>query len=83
MNLPEAAAEGVALGPSAVGRVTSTTASTIDAEAPCRMTRRRPITGRIVDGPLAFDNAINLQDEVTPMADATLVLDAGSSRLEK
>jgi phosphate acetyltransferase len=34
--------------------------STLDAAALCKMADRRQITGAIVDGPLAFDNAISL-----------------------
>ena len=33
--------------------------STIDAAALCKMAERGQITGGVVDGPLAFDNAIN------------------------
>jgi phosphotransacetylase/acyl dehydratase len=35
--------------------------STLDAAALCKMADRGQITGAIVDGPLAFDNAISLQ----------------------
>ncbi|MDP9108564.1 MAG: phosphate acyltransferase, partial [Pseudomonadota bacterium] len=35
--------------------------STIDAAALCKMAQRGQITGAIVDGPLAFDNAISAQ----------------------
>lgn len=35
--------------------------STIDAAALCKMADRGQITGAILDGPLAFDNAISLQ----------------------
>jgi phosphate acetyltransferase len=35
--------------------------STLDAAALCKMADRGQITGGIVDGPLAFDNAISLQ----------------------
>ncbi|MEY4763683.1 MAG: hypothetical protein RI907_356 [Pseudomonadota bacterium] len=35
--------------------------STLDAAALCKMADRGQITGGLVDGPLAFDNAINLQ----------------------
>ncbi len=46
---------------SAVETVTSKMASTIDAAALCKMAERGQITGGILDGPLAFDNAISLQ----------------------
>jgi phosphate acetyltransferase len=46
---------------SAVETVTSKIESTIDAAAPCKMADRGQITGGILDGPLAFDNAISLQ----------------------
>jgi phosphotransacetylase len=34
--------------------------STVDAAALCKMADRRQITGGLLDGPLAFDNAINV-----------------------
>jgi phosphate acetyltransferase len=46
---------------SAVETVTPKITSTIDAAALCKMADRGQITGGIVDGPLAFDNAINLK----------------------
>jgi len=46
---------------SAVETVTPKIVSTIDAAALCKMAERGQITGGIVDGPLAFDNAINLR----------------------
>ena len=46
---------------SAVETVTSKIPSTIDAAALCKMAERRQITGGILDGPLAFDNAIDPQ----------------------
>jgi phosphate acetyltransferase len=39
--------------------VTSKIPSTIDAAALCKMADRGQITGGILDGPLAFDNAID------------------------
>ncbi|MGB0733503.1 MAG: bifunctional enoyl-CoA hydratase/phosphate acetyltransferase [Pontibacterium sp.] len=45
----------------AVESVKSTMPSTIDAAALCKMADRNQITGGILDGPLAFDNAISLQ----------------------
>ncbi|NVO13437.1 MAG: phosphate acetyltransferase [Rhodoplanes sp.] len=44
---------------SAVETVTTKIPSTIDAAALCKMADRGQITGGIVDGPLAFDNAID------------------------
>ena len=45
---------------SAVETVTSKIPSTIDAAALCKMSDRGQIRGAILDGPLAFDNAIDL-----------------------
>jgi phosphate acetyltransferase len=45
----------------AVETVTSKMSSTIDAAALCKMAERGQITGGILDGPLAFDNAISKQ----------------------
>jgi len=44
---------------SAVETVNPKISSTIDAAALCKMAERKQITGAIVDGPLAFDNAIS------------------------
>jgi phosphate acetyltransferase len=44
---------------SAVETVTSKMPSTIDAAALCKMAERGQITGGLLDGPLAFDNAID------------------------
>src|SRR6266516_1624596 len=44
---------------SAVETVTPKIPSTIDAAALCKMAERGQITGGILDGPLAFDNAID------------------------
>jgi phosphate acetyltransferase len=44
---------------SAVETVTSKIPSTIEAAALCKMADRKQITGGILDGPLAFDNAID------------------------
>jgi phosphate acetyltransferase len=46
---------------SAVETVTSKIPSTIEAAALCKMADRGQITGGILDGPLAFDNAIDPQ----------------------
>jgi len=45
----------------AVETVTSKMPSTIDAAALCKMADRGQITGGVLDGPLAFDNAISRQ----------------------
>ena len=45
----------------AVETVTSKMPATIDAAALCKMSERGQITGGILDGPLAFDNAISAQ----------------------
>jgi phosphate acetyltransferase len=46
---------------SAVETITSKIPSTIEAAALCKMADRGQITGAILDGPLALDNAINVQ----------------------
>jgi phosphotransacetylase len=43
----------------AVETVTSKMPATIDAAALCKMAERGQITGALIDGPLAFDNAIS------------------------
>jgi len=45
---------------SAVETVTAKIPSTIDAAALCKMADRGQITGGVLDGPLAFDNAIDV-----------------------
>ena len=45
---------------SAVETVTPTIQSTLDAAALCKMADRGQITGGLLDGPLAFDNAVSL-----------------------
>ena len=45
----------------AVETVTSKMPATIDAAALCKMAERGQITGGILDGPLAFDNAISAE----------------------
>jgi phosphotransacetylase len=45
----------------AVETVTSKMPATIDAAALCKMAARGQITGGILDGPLAFDNAISIE----------------------
>lgn len=46
---------------SAVENVTSKIPSTIEAAALCKMAERGQITGALLDGPLAFDNAVSPQ----------------------
>src|ERR1051325_9796489 len=46
---------------SAVETVTTKIPSTIEAAALCKMAERGQITGGVLDGPLAFDNAIDPQ----------------------
>jgi phosphate acetyltransferase len=46
---------------SAVETVTSKIPSTLEAAALCKMAERGQITGAVLDGPLAFDNAIDLE----------------------
>jgi phosphate acetyltransferase len=72
----------------AVETVTSKMPSTIDAAALCKMADRKQITGAILDGPLAFDNAISkeaarikgIESEVAGDPDILLVpdLEAGN-----
>jgi phosphotransacetylase len=72
----------------AVETVTSKMPSTIDAAALCKMADRGQITGGILDGPLAFDNAISkdaarikgIQSDVAGDPDILLVpdLEAGN-----
>lgn len=46
---------------SAVETVTPQMQSTLDAAALCKMADRGQITGGVVDGPLAFDNAVSIE----------------------
>ncbi|MCW7538540.1 phosphate acetyltransferase [Aquabacterium sp. A7-Y] len=46
---------------SAMETINAKVPSTVDAAALCKMVDRQQITGAIVDGPLALDNAINLE----------------------
>jgi phosphate acetyltransferase/phosphate butyryltransferase len=50
---------------SAVETVTETIRSTIDAAALCKMADRGQISGGLLDGPLAFDNAISIEAAAT------------------
>ena len=49
----------------AVETVTSKMRATIDAAALCKMSERRQITGAMLEGPLAFDNAISKEAAIT------------------
>ena len=74
---------------SAVETVTPKIQSTIDAAALCKMAERGQITGGIVDGPLAFDNAVSLaaaktkgiRSEVAGDADILVVPDLESGNM--
>ncbi|MBN9149614.1 MAG: phosphate acetyltransferase [Kaistia sp. SCN 65-12] len=73
---------------SAVETVTSSIPSTVEAAALCKMADRGQITGGVLDGPLAFDNAIDaeaarikgIRSEVAGRAQILLVpdLEAGN-----
>lgn len=73
---------------SAVETVTRTIPSSVDAAALCKMAQRGQITGGLVDGPLAFDNAVSsaaaktkgIVSDVAGDADVLIVpdLDAGN-----
>jgi phosphotransacetylase/acyl dehydratase len=73
---------------SAVETVNGAIASTLDAAALCKMAERGQITGGLLDGPLAFDNAISpeaartkkIDSPVAGQADILLVpdLEAGN-----
>src|SRR6187455_3570843 len=74
---------------SAVETVTSKIPSTIEAAALCKMADRGQITGGILDGPLAFDNAIDpeaarikgIKSEVAGRAQILLVPDLESGNM--
>lgn len=74
---------------SAVETVTEKIASTLDAAALCKMAQRGQIKGGVLDGPLAFDNAISLQaarikgidSPVAGDADALIVPDLESGNM--
>ena len=73
----------------AVETITERLPSTLDAAALCRMAERWQITGGVLDGPLAFDNAINMaaaaeKSIVSPVAgqaDILLVPDLESGNM--
>ena len=74
---------------SAVETVTPKIASTIDAAALCKMADRGQITGALLDGPLAFDNAISpaavrikgIRSAVAGQADILIVPDLESGNM--
>ena len=74
---------------SAVETVSPKITSTIDAAALCKMADRGQIAGAILDGPLAFDTAVNaeaarvkhLKSQVAGMADIFLVPDLESGNM--
>lgn len=74
---------------SAVETVTDKLPSTLDAAALCKMAERGQITGALLDGPLAFDNAVSLEaakikgivSPVAGQADILLVPDLESGNM--
>ncbi len=74
---------------SAVETVNPKIQSTIDAAALCKMADRRQITGGVLDGPLAFDNAISadaarskgIKSPVSGLADILVVPDLESGNM--
>lgn len=61
---------------SAVETVTTKIPSTIEAAALCKMAERGQITGAVLDGPLAMDNAVNLEAARTKGIDSPVAGDA-------
>lgn len=61
---------------SAVETVTARLPSTIEAAALCKMAERGQIKGGLLDGPLAFDNAINPEAARTKGIDSAVAGDA-------
>ncbi len=74
---------------SAVETVNEEIPSTLDATALCKMAERGQITGALLDGPLAFDNAISekaaaikgIQSQVAGKADILVVPDLVSGNI--
>jgi phosphate acetyltransferase len=74
---------------SAVETVTSAIPSTIEAAALCKMAERGQITGALLDGPLAFDNAVDkeaarikgIKSEVAGRAQILVVPDLESGNM--
>ena len=73
----------------AVETVTATMPATLDAAALCKMAERGQITGALLDGPLAFDNAVSMAaahtkgivSEVAGRADILVVPDLESGNM--
>ena len=73
----------------AVETVSPTMAATLDAAALCKMADRGQITGGLLDGPLAFDNAVSIAaarikgivSEVAGQADILVVPDLESGNM--
>ncbi|HLX27725.1 MAG TPA: phosphate acetyltransferase [Casimicrobiaceae bacterium] len=61
---------------SAVETVTSRIPSTIEAAALCKMAQRGQIEGALLDGPLAFDNAVNREAAAVKHIDSKVAGDA-------
>jgi phosphate acetyltransferase len=61
---------------SAVETITSKIPSTIDAAALCKMADRGQIVGAVLDGPLAFDNAISREAAAAKHIDSPVAGDA-------
>lgn len=74
---------------SAVETVTPSIPSTLDAAALCSMAQRGQITGAVLDGPLAFDNAVSetaakikgIQSPVAGVADVLVTPDLESGNM--
>lgn len=60
----------------AVEKINPCMQSTLDAAALCKMADRHQINGGILDGPLAFDNAISLQAALDKHIDSPVAGDA-------
>jgi phosphate acetyltransferase/phosphate butyryltransferase len=73
----------------AVETVSSKMRSTLEAAAICKMAHRKQITGGIIDGPLAFDNAVSpeaarikgIDSEVAGQADILIAPDLESGNM--
>jgi phosphate acetyltransferase len=61
---------------SALETISSKIPSTIDAAALCKMAERGQITGGVLDGPLAFDNAISREAAATKHINSPVAGDA-------
>ncbi len=73
----------------AVETVSASMPATLDAAALCKMADRRQITGGLLDGPLAFDNAVSaaaarvkgIESPVAGLADVLVVPDLESGNM--